>query len=315
VRALILENRTIEVCDTARPVPADGQALIRVTLAGICNTDLELIQGYMGFNGIPGHEFVGIVEESSDPSWTGKRVVGEINLACGNCDACRKGLGRHCPNRTVLGILNHNGTMAEYAVLPLENLYEVPDNVPDEAAVFTEPLAAALEINEQIAIKPDDRVLVQGDGKLGQLIARTLALTGCRLTVLGRNHGKLERLRKLGINATGQIAEAEKFDIVVEVTGTAQGFESAVRHTRPRGTLLLKSTVAEGVALNLAPLVIDEITVLGSRCGPFAPALRMLSKGIVSVTDLIDARYPLQEAVSAFEHARKKGVVKVLLEM
>jgi threonine dehydrogenase-like Zn-dependent dehydrogenase len=246
-----------------------------VVCAGICNTDLELLRGYYPFSGVPGHEFVGVVEEGP-VELRGRRVVGEINAGCGDCRACRAGLGNHCERRSVLGIVRRNGAFAEYLTLPAANLHPVPDDVPDEVAVFTEPLAAALEIQQQVSIQPGDRLLVVGDGKLGQLIARTLAPTGADLLVAGRHDKKLDLLRAAGIRAgTADEVENGRFDLAVECTGNPEGFTVARRALRPRGTLVLKSTYAGELRLDAASLVVDEITLVGSRCGPFAPALQL----------------------------------------
>ncbi|HEY2323558.1 MAG TPA: alcohol dehydrogenase catalytic domain-containing protein [Thermoanaerobaculia bacterium] len=287
-----LENRQLVFRDDLpAPVAAKGEALVRVRLAGICNTDIELTRGYYPFTGIPGHEFVGIMED-------GRRVVGEINASCGSCAACTHGRRTHCERRTVLGIKDRNGAFAEYLTLPLENLHVVPDGVPDEVAVFTEPLAAALEIQEQVRIGADDRVLVVGNGKLGRLIAASLALTGCKLTVVGREHGEIV---------------PRSFDVVVECSGNADGFALARQAVRPGGTIVMKSTYAGDLTFNASALVVDEITLLGSRCGPFAPALQLLAEGKIDPRPMIHARYPLSEVNAAFAHAEQQGVLKVLL--
>jgi threonine dehydrogenase-like Zn-dependent dehydrogenase len=314
--ALWLEDRKLRLRDDLDlPAPPDDEALVRVTRAAICNTDVELLRGYYPFAGIPGHEFVGVVERGPE-RWVGRRVVGEINATCGECGACRAGRRNHCERRTVLGIVNRNGAFAEYLTLPADNLHPVPDDVPDDIAVFTEPLAAALEIQEQVRVGESDRVLVVGDGKLGQLIARTLALTGCELHVVGRHPDKLAQVRSAGIRA--EIAyevDPASFDIVVECTGNAQGFALARRAVRPRGTLVMKSTYADVLELDAASLVVDEITLVGSRCGPFAPALQLLAEARIDPRPLIHARYPLDQAIVAFEHAQRPGVLKVLLDV
>jgi len=290
MRALWLENQRLSLRDVARPAVPSGDALVRVLLAGICNTDLELARGYYPFIGIPGHEFVGELD--------GKRVVGEINAACHACEACREGRLTHCENRTVLGIKSRNGAFAEFLTLPAENLHEVPDTIPTEDAVFIEPLAAALEIQEQIAVSPDDRVLIVGHGKLGRLIERTLALTGCKLTVAG----------------CGTIVSAKQFDIVVECSGSPAGFEIARRAVRPGGTIVMKSTYAGDLTFNASSLVVDEITLIGSRCGPFAKAIDLLGNRSIEVRDLVDATYPLDKAITAFGHAQRSGALKVLVQ-
>lgn len=318
MNALWLENRTLRFRDDV-PLPVrGGEALIRVRLAGVCGTDLEMVKGYYPFTGVLGHEFVGQVEEVPDAQararWAGRRVVGEINSVCGQCGQCRAGRPTHCENRTVLGILNRDGVFAEYVSLPLENLHLVPDSVPDEAAVFTEPLAAALEIQQQVQIHPTDRVLLVGAGRLGQLIARTLALTGAEVQVVARHPLQKQLLRHCGIAV---IEEAEvqprHYDVVVEATGSPAGFDLARRAVRPRGVFVLKSTYKGELTLHLSPLVVDEITIIGSRCGPFAPALRLLEKREIDPTPLIAAEFGLKDGLRAFEEAEKRGVLKVLI--
>jgi len=316
MKALWLENQQLQL-RTDIPIPEllPGEALVRVVRAGICNTDLELLKGYYPYTGVLGHEFVGIVEQGSE-QLVGKRVVGEINAACGECRYCRNGQPTHCENRTVLGIVNRNGAFAEYLTLPIENLHPLPDNVPTDAATFTEPIAAALEIRQQVSISSGDRVLVVGDGKLGQLVAQTLALTGCDLWVIGRHQEKLANLAARGIQ-TG-LAEAvieRSFDLSVECTGNREGFAIARRALRPRGTLVLKSTYAGQLTFDASSLVVDEITLIGSRCGPFPAALDLLATGKVDVQPLIQARYPLSEGLAAFNHAQQRGALKVLLEI
>lgn len=279
MKALWLENQKLSL---RTDVPPPDAPVIRVLLAGICNTDIELTRGYYPFRGIPGHEFVGELN--------GKRVAGEINAACGEC-ADR----RHCEHRTVLGIKNRNGAFAEYLSLPLENLHVVPDSIPTEEAVFIEPLAAALEIQEQIAIAPNDRVLVVGHGKLGTLIARTLP---GKVTIAGRN----------------DVVPEKAFDVVVECSGNPAGFDTARRAVRPRGTIVMKSTYAGALTVNMSSIVVDEITIVGSRCGPFDKAIDLLARRKVEVADLIDATYPLDKAIEAFEHAQRPGAMKVLLQ-
>jgi len=316
MRGLWLEDKKLRLRDDLPlPEPPEGELRVRVLQAGICNTDLELIKGYYPFTGIPGHEFVGMVDEGQGPL-SGKRVVGEINAACGQCPTCRAGNGRHCPARTVLGIVNRNGAFAEFLTLPEKNLHPVPGSLPAEIATFTEPVAAALEIQEQVPIGREDRVLVIGDGKLGQLIARTLALTDCELLVAGRHRRKLELLGEAGISSClSESLGDERFDVVVECTGNPAGFELARSRTRPQGTLVLKSTYAGDLQLDASALVVDEITLIGSRCGPFAPALQLLAIGKIDVRPIIEAGYPLSQALEAFDHARRPGALKVLLEM
>lgn len=316
MQAIWLENQHLSYVDDAElPRPSQGEALIKVILAGICATDLELVRGYYPYAGIPGHEFVGQVVASEDPSLLGERVVGEINTACGVCENCRRGFTTHCEQRTVLGIAKRNGVFAEYACLPSANLHVVPDGIPDEAAVFTEPLAAALEIQQQVQVHPSQRVLVVGAGRLGQLIARTLALTGCDLKVVIRHNRQAELLEMVGIRSCYPEQVTERmFDLVVEATGSVSGFELARKALRPRGTMVLKSTYTGNLTANFSAVVVDEITLVGSRCGPFKPALDLLVNHRVDPTPLIQARYPLKEGLAAFAEAARPGVLKVLLD-
>lgn len=316
MRGIWLENQQVTLKD-GLPLPeiAAGEALIRLRLAGICSTDLEMARGYYPYRGILGHEFVGeVVEAPGDPSLAGKRVVGEINITCGYCQACLSGRPTHCENRRTLGIHDYDGVFADFLKLPIRNLHLVPEALSDEQAVFTELLAAALEIQEQIQVKPGMRVLVVGAGRLGLLIAQTLKLTGCNLQVVARRQAPKELLDQFGIPwITPQDISAHMADLVVEVTGSAEGFALSRKAVRPRGTLLLKSTFAGDVSLNLSAIVVDEITLLGSRCGPFAPALRLLESGLVDPLPLVSARYPLAEGIAALEKAAEPGVLKVLL--
>ena len=316
MKGIWLEDKQLELkTDLPIPTPPSRESLVRVVRAGICNTDLELLRGYYPYTGILGHEFVGIVEQGPD-NLINKRVVGEINAVCGQCRFCRSGTPSHCEQRTVLGIVNRNGALAEYLTLPVANLHPVPDNITTDAATFTEPLAAALEIQEQIAIAPEDRVLVVGDGKLGQLVAQTLALTGCELLVIGRHTEKLGKLQPKGIKVGfADLVKPKSFDIAVECTGNPEGFNLALQGLRPRGTLVLKSTYAGKLTLDASALVVDEITVIGSRCGPFAKALELLAKDKVDVTSLIETTYPLEQGLAAFDRAQQRGVLKVLLKM
>ena len=313
MNALWLENNQISLRDIPQPNKSN-EALIKIRNAGICSTDLELVNGYYPYTGVLGHEFVGEVMSAPEPEWIGQRVVGEINVVCGKCEACLKGRSTHCENRTVLGIANRDGVFAEYTTLPLENLYRVPDSVPDEMAVFTEPLAAALEIQQQIHIQPTDRVLLVGAGRLGQLIAQTLSLTGCDLHVLARHayQQKLLTARGIRLITEGEILP-RKWDIVVEATGSPDGFNLARKAIRPRGTLVMKSTYKGDMNVNFSSIVVDEITIIGSRCGPFGPALRLMEKREVDPTILIAAQYKLGEAVKALDHAAQAGVLKVLI--
>ena len=315
MKALWLENNQISLREIQQP-NKPNEALIKIRKAGICSTDLELVKGYYPYTGVIGHEFVGEVVSAPEPAWIGQRVVGEINAVCGKCEACLNGRSTHCESRTVLGIANRDGVFAEYTTLPLENLHRVPDSVSDEMAVFTEPLAAALEIQQQIQIKPTDRVLLVGAGRLGQLIAQTLALAGCDLHVLARHPYQQNLLTARGIRL---IVEAQiqprKWDIVVEATGSPDGFNLARKAIRPRGTLVMKSTYKGDMSVNFSSIVVDEINIIGSRCGPFAPALRLLEKREVDPTVLIAAQYKLGEAVKAFDQAAQSGVLKVLIEI
>jgi len=314
MRALFWDGTQARVIEHAPPQPTAEIAVVRVRLAGVCSTDLELLKGYMGFRGVLGHEFVGVLEDGP-AEWRGRRVVGEINFACGTCPACAQGLRRHCPNRQVMGILNADGAFAEKVAVPVANLHRVPDGVTDETAVFTEPLAAAFEILEQVDVQPGTPCTILGDGKLGLLIAQVLHHAGARVLVVGKHDDKLAIMRRLGIDAVRvQEWDGTPTDLVVEATGSAKGFATAVATTRPRGTLVLKSTVAETAPLSLAPLVINEITVVGSRCGSFPPALHALESASVDVRPLISKRFRLQDAVTALQAAASPGVLKVLLE-
>lgn len=319
MRALEFDGTNAKMVDRPDPELTEGRAIVRMTRAGICNTDLEIARGYMGFRGVLGHELVGVVEQGP-PVWLGKRVTAEINFACGddeNCLACADGLGRHCPKRTVMGILGADGAFAERVSVPVANLHVVPDGISDDHAVFTEPLAAAFEILEQVRIEGGTRCCVLGDGKLGLLVAQVLASTGAHVLAVGKHEDKLSVLVNRGIPAVTFDAFARRrrqFDVVVEATGSVKGFEAAVAATRPRGTLILKSTVADAVAMKLAVLVIDEITVIGSRCGRFTPAIEALDAGTVDVTPLVAARFTLDRAPEALALAGERGVLKVLLE-
>lgn len=318
MRGLWLQDSAVRcVDDLPTPEPSPGEALVRVRLAGLCRTDVELLKGYAGFTGIPGHEFVGeVVSAPGADAWAGRRVVGEINVACGGCRECAAGRRSHCAQRTVLGIRGRNGALAEYVTLPVANLHEVPAGVADEVAVFTEPAAAALEVQEQVPIGPGTRVVVVGDGKLGQLLARTLALTGCELRVVGLHADKLARLARRGIATGPPDALPERWaDVAVECTGNPQGFETARRVLRPRGTLVLKSTYHGEAPVNLSAIVVDELTLVGSRCGPFAKSLAMLASGRLDVSDLIGAVYPLTEGREAFDAAGRPGILKVLVRI
>ena len=313
MKALWLEDKQLGMHIVPEPTKP-GEVLIRIRKAGICSTDLELVKGYYPFTGIPGHEFVGEVIAVNDRSWLGQRVVGDINVICGKCEQCLNGRSTHCENRTVLGITKRDGTFSEFTTLPLSNLHRVPASVPDEMAVFTEPLAAALEIQEQVHIYPTDWVLVIGAGRLGQLIAQTLALTGCDLHVVARHKYQQKILLERSIKV---ISEEDvlpwRWDIVVEATGSPDGFSLARQAIRPRGTLVMKSTYRGEISVNFSSIVVDEVNIIGSRCGPFEPALRLMEKGEVDPRALIAAEFRLEDALQAFEHAAHPGVLKVLV--
>ncbi len=313
MKALWLEDGQLSVREVDPP-SADGEALVRVLLSGVCGTDIELTRGYYPYAGVLGHEFVGEVVEAPDESWVGERVVGDINAVCGACEQCAGGRPTHCEDRTVLGIVARDGAHAEYVRLPVANLHHVPDSVPDEAAVFTEPLAAAVEVLEQVHVAPTDRVLLVGAGRLGQLVARVLSLTGAHLRVVARHPHQQALLHDAGIATIAEDHVAEnRWDVVVEATGSPSGLDLARRALRPRGTLVLKSTYAGEVTLDLSPFVVDEITIVGSRCGPFEPALRLLAAGLVDPLPLVSATYALSDAVEAVEVAQRRDVMKVLL--
>ena len=302
--------------DENHPDPKPGEALVRVSLAGICGTDLEILDGYMAYDGILGHEFVGTVEKSGNPGLVGKRVVGEINAGCGACESCEGGMDRHCPNRTVLGILKRDGAFAEFLSLPEKNLHVIPDSVTDEQAVFVEPLAAAFEIKEQVSLQPQWSVAVVGDGRLAQLIIQVLKLTCPNLTCFGRHPSKLVSLVNGGIKIKIGIepSDEQSFDLAVEATGSNSGFGDAMKLIKPRGTVILKSTMASRENLDLNPAVVNEITLIGSRCGLFKPAIDALASGIVSVDSMIDSTFPLEQFSKAIEHAKKPDTLKVFLK-
>ncbi|HKU75085.1 MAG TPA: alcohol dehydrogenase catalytic domain-containing protein [Pyrinomonadaceae bacterium] len=313
--ALRVDKKRLAVKNVNKPDLSD-EALVRVLLSGLCNTDLEIARGYAGFNGTIGHEFVGVVENSTDRALIGRRVVGEINAGCGNCDLCQAGDSRHCPNRTVLGIHGRDGAHAEFLQLPAINLLHVPDNIPDEHAVFTEPLAAACGVLERVNISNSDRVAVIGDGKLGLLCAQVIALTGAAVIQIGKHSSKLRIAERRGIEiSTPKLAAKRKqeFDVVVEASGAASGFGLALDLLRPKGQLVLKSTFHGKTELDAARIVVDEISIVGSRCGRFSPALDLLKKAAIDVESLISEEYPLANGVHAMRRAGTKGVMKVLL--
>ena len=296
--------------------PEFNETLVRVSLAGICGTDLEILDGYMQYNGILGHEFVGVVEKSTNSDIIGKRVVGEINAGCGNCNSCIKGMERHCPSRTVLGILKRNGAFAEFLSLPEKNLHVIPDTISDEQAVFVEPLAAAFEINEQVSLKPEWNVAVVGDGRLAQLIIQVIKLTCSNITCFGKHEKKLEGLVqsgtkiKLGIESTDE----QLFDLVIEATGSNSGFTDTMKLVKPRGIVVLKSTIASRENLDLTPTIINEITLIGSRCGLFKPAIDALATGKISVDSMIDSIFSLEKFEDAIIYAKKSDTLKVFLK-
>ncbi len=332
MKALRYENRELKIADVAKPI-GDGEAVVRVTLSGICNTDLEIARGYAGFQGTIGHEFVGVIESlsearasarapnPSEPSLTvglapGQRVVGEINAGCGVCDLCRSGDPRHCPQRTVLGIVGRDGAHAEFLKLPMVNLLPVPDEIPDEHAVFAEPLAAACGILERAVVSEDTNLAVIGDGKLGLLCAQVLATTGAAVTLIGKHQNKLQIAARRSletITVEQASSRTRQFDLVVEASGSSSGFQLALDVLRPRGVLVLKSTFHGGREMNAARIVVDEISVVGSRCGRFAPALELLRSNTIDVESLISEEFALADGVGAMERAAESNVLKVLL--
>jgi alcohol dehydrogenase len=318
MQALVFDEKLELVKNMAKPSPAEGEALIKVLMAGICNTDLEIERGYMGFKGVLGHEFVGLVEEvnGADHGLIGKRVVGDINCGCGKCSFCLQGMNNHCPERVTVGIDRKNGCLAEHLTMPVGNLFIVPASVSDEEAVFAEPLAAAFEILEQVHIKPTDLAAVLGDGKLGLLIALVLKQSQADLFLIGKHPHKLAIAagQKIKTALLGDLPRRRLFNLVVEATGSVDGFELAQELLKPRGTLVLKSTVAGSKNFNLTSLVLNEITVIGSRCGPFPPALRALENKAIDVRPLISKVYSSDKALEAFEAARAKDSLKVLVD-
>ncbi|MEN9938983.1 MAG: hypothetical protein RLZZ387_5562 [Chloroflexota bacterium] len=314
MHALLFDGQLRLADDYPEPTLRPGEALIRPHLVGVCNTDIEITRGYMGFRGILGHEFVGTVVACEDTALVGKRVVGEINAACRACPTCARGDESHCPHRTTLGIDRRDGAMAELLSLPVSCLHAVPDTLPDEAAVFAEPVAAALEILEQSHIRPTDRVAVVGDGKLGILCAQALRLPGCDVALVGRHPERWGWLSQLGIAGTdASEAAPASFDVVVDCTGNPGGLATARRLVRSRGRLVLKSTFAAESGLNLTKLVVDEVQLVGSRCGPFAPALRVLDRGLIQTAPMIADRFPLRDGLTAFRASERR--LKVLLEV
>jgi threonine dehydrogenase-like Zn-dependent dehydrogenase len=323
MRSLHFDGKDVRLKNVPESAPAEGEVQLRILAAGICQTDLEISRGYMGFKGILGHEFVGTVTKvgkGADPQWVGKRVCAEINCVCGTCDMCARGLSTHCPRRTVIGILNHDGAFADFLCVPARNLHEVPANVSDEQAVFVEPLAAAFQILRQVPIEKRTRATILGDGRLGQLCAQSLLRTGCTLQLVGRHEAKLSLAEKLGNRKLRTLLERDlrggrEQDVVIDCTGRPEGFERALTLVRPKGTIVLKTTVAAGKPLNLAPIVIDEITILGSRCGPFRDAIMALAGREVDVEPLISRRISLEQAPPLFSPDAMKGEMKVLIRI
>lgn len=315
MKALVFDG-ALRITDLPVPVPAPGEALIHVLSAGVCRTDIEIKRGYMNYHGVLGHEFVGIVEKADNKYLLGKRVVGEINCICGQCIYCKMEMPRHCINRTTLGISNRPGAFAEYLTLPEENIHLVPNAIRDDVAVFTEPLAAAFRIIEQIPVSAEDRILVLGDGKLGQLVAQTLWLYSKNTVCIGKHAWKLALLSNLGITTATTDAEIyDKADIVVEATGTAAGLNRALSLVRPEGTIILKTTCETGFHLNAVDTVVNEVRIIGSRCGPFRPALEALTMGTVETRPMISESYPLENAVQALVRAEDPDVMKIILHI
>jgi 2-desacetyl-2-hydroxyethyl bacteriochlorophyllide A dehydrogenase len=313
-------NKKLSVSDVQPPTPADNEALIRVSAAGICNTDIEITKGYIpGFSGILGHEFFGHVQSIFDSAYShliGKRVTAEINCACHQCSFCKSGLKRHCPHRTVIGISNRNGAFAEYITVPVDTIITIPDTISNDNALFIEPLAAALEILEQIDISPDHDVLILGDGKLAHLIAHVLKSTGCKMKLFGKHAWKVNRLKERNIDAAIDSAEkaGRTYDVVIEASGSPAGFHRGLSLVKPRGTFVLKSTYAQPFLFNPAPVVVDELTLLGSRCGPFPAAIEFLQRERIDLSYLISKRFPLNKGLAAFEAAQERDTLKVVID-
>ncbi len=313
--SVFLQNGRVEVRHTARPRRPEGFALIRLICGGICNTDLELRRGYYGFSGVPGHEFVGEVIQAETERLIGKRVVGEINLGCGSCAWCASGLARHCHRRKVLGIVKQPGAFREFLTLPERNLHVVPESISTEAAVFTEPLAAACEILDQVRFARGTETAVLGDGKLGLLIAQVLQAHGLAVHQYGRHKEKLQIAARAGVETAlvSRKLPQSAYDCVVDATGAPEGLMQAIRMVRPCGTVVMKSTIHGTIAIDSAPIIVNEITLVGSRCGRFEPALKLLREGRIRVLDMVAEKYPLRDAARAFDRAAQKGVLKVLL--
>lgn len=315
MKALYFDGQ-LSIRELPIPQPAPGEALIRVKRAGVCGTDRQILKGYAGFRGVPGHEFVGEVIECDSSAWIGKRVVGEINIACGHCDWCKRGLARHCASRAVMGIIGWQGAFAEFVTLPLANLHAVPENIPDDVAVFTEPVAAAYEILEQIPSAAGVPAVVIGSGRLGLLIAQVLKNAGAEVTVIGRNSTKLDLARSWGlrtVEAGKEELKPKSWPLVVEATGSPEGLEAALRLIQPRGTIVMKSTFHRPAQFDTAKLVVDEVTLLGSRCGNFSKALDLLKTGVIHTKEMISKTFPLEAGLEAFKYLETPGCLKVLL--
>jgi threonine dehydrogenase-like Zn-dependent dehydrogenase len=315
MRAIVLDSAGPAFAERhPDPTAGEGEVVVRVLAAGICETDLQLIRGYMGFRGVLGHEFVGVAESGR---WRNRRVVGEINCNCRKCESCLAGMPNHCPQRSVIGILNHDGAFADRVTVPEINLHPVPDELDTRRAVFAEPLAAAFQIPAQVELRPGQSVLVLGDGRLGNLCAQVTSLHRARTTVIGKHARKLALLDRLGIQTAslGDVAPARLADVVVDCTGAPDGFETALRFVKPRGVIIMKTTVAGDRPMNLAQVVIDEITVIGSRCGPFVTAIEALRANRIDVESLIDAEMPLEQGIEALDRAATRGTLKVLLSI
>lgn len=316
MKAVVIKDK-LQVVDVPKPCYTGEESLIQLIKAGICQTDMEILCGYMGFKGVLGHEFVGIVEASRNPYWMGKRVVGEINCGCGKCEFCNRKMQRHCLNRSVLGIFNRDGAFQDYFTLPEENLHVVPDSVSNEDAIFVEPLAAVCEILDQVSIQPNELVAILGDGKLGLLIAMVLVHTGCRLYLIGKHKEKMDLVRDLNIELieSRHISQLDrKFDYVIDACGSADGWNQALKLIKPRGTVILKSTYHDQISINPSNVVVDEITLIGSRCGRFEVALKFLEEKKVSPSRLLQHNFSISQALDAFKKAQESGVLKVTLE-
>lgn len=316
MKAIVFDGKRLSVENIPVPSTRSGEALIKVLVGGICKTDIEICKGYMGFRGVLGHEFVGIVEDCEKASLIGKRVVGEINCPCYQCDFCKKGEYKHCPNRTVLGIYNRDGVFAEYTVLPIANLHLIPDTLSNNVAVFTEPLAACYRVLEQVQIKPYYMIVVLGDGKMGQLLSQVFHSLPVRLVCIGKYEHKLGFLRELGVECYkyDEVDLPSKADIVVDATGSSEGLKFAMEIVKPKGTIVMKSTVADSFNINLSKIVVDEINVLGSRCGPFEPAIKALALGKIKTEYLVSGIYSIDDSLEAFRKAVEKETFKVLIK-